>query len=454
MPTFEFEATRQDGTHESGNVVGADLAAAIADLGKRGLQVERINVAKRLNDPIMEVPPVAAPAGPRPEVNAFEARYSGPSAPTSGRERDQVSGTLDAKRPAGPDVSPRSYVATHVVGPVVGRIPLANLGFMFRQFGTMLAAGVPIVQTLDTLAGQAKHPMQRQLTMEMRDLAREGLPVSSALQRYPESITPVMISMIRAGEEGGFLDSAAHQVADYIDRDIELRNLYKRATFYPKIVFAGSFLIILVTNVVLASLGNGARLTTPVSTAVWVVLALTGVGLWLFSRIGLANPGVKYWWDRYSLKVPVLGKTLHQLAMAKFGRAFGALYKAGVPVVKGMTLSADACGNEYLRAQMYPHIRRMEEGSGIFETLQGTGAFSQIVLDMISTGEKTGNMEQMVTKVSEYYEGEAVTRQNALATVSGVAIFLIVAVYFGVVLVQNYQQIYSEPLRQGVEETN
>lgn len=435
MPTFEFTATKPDGSSEVGNVVGPSLEAVLTDLSKRGLQVQNIGLAQRLNDPLHEAPRVERSA----QVSAAPTEVPGVAAiPPTGRPSV--------------DLGPRPYLQTNVLGPVIGKIPLANLGFMFRQFGTMLNAGVPIVQCLETLAGQARHPQQKQLTDEMANLAKEGLPVSQAMQRYPESISPVMISMVRAGEEGGFLDQACHQVADYIDREVELRNLFKRSTFYPKLVFFASFIIVGATNMIISSLGKKGGLDMPVTIGTWLVIGLIFLGFWLFTKIGLADLRIKYWWDKYSLKVPILGKTLHQLAMARFGRALGALYQAGVPITKSLTLSADACGNEFIRAQMYPFFRRTEEGAGIFETLRSTGVFSPIVLDMVSTGERTGNMEQMVTKVSEYYEQEAVTRQNALAAASGVVLLIFIGIYVGYMVINFYVTHYSGQMQESNQE--
>jgi type II secretory pathway component PulF len=474
MPTFEFQAKHPDGTLESGNVIGASLEAALSDLGRRGLSVEKISVVRLMNDPLNQDQTGGSPSQFAPQVPAAVAD----PAPHSVRQGDPVSpppvgapvppqyerpnstagateGLMEGQgvNPQGqrvmPDLGQRSFVQTNVVGPIAAKIPIANLGFMFRQLGTMLNAGVPIVQSLETLAGQAKHPQQKQLTFEMANLAKEGLPISGALQRYPESISPVMISMVRAGEEGGFLDAALHQVADYIDREVELWNLFKRSTFYPKLVFFASFLIIAVTNFIISSLGKQGGLASPISVGTWIMLAIVFGGFWLFTKVGLADMRIKYWWDRYSLKVPILGKTLHELAMARFGRAFGALYKAGVPISKAMPLSADASGNEFLRSQMYPWFRRMEEGGGIFETLQSTGVFSPIVLDMIGTGEKTGNMEQMVTKVAEYYEQEAITRQNALAAASGVFLVVLVGIYIGFMVIKFYTgSMYGGQIQQ------
>jgi len=435
MPTFEYQAIDAGGVAVNGNAIGANLESVLSDLGRRGLTVERINVAKLLNDPLADVVDIP----PRP------------ARPTSAPHAETPRSEVQASPPPGGD---RSFLQTHVVGPVMLRAPLQAVGFFFRQFATMQNAGVPIVQTMDTLAAQARDARMKPMLDDLSARVKAGWSISSGLERFPETVTPVMLSLIRVGEEGGFLADALTMVADYIDREIHLRNMYKRATFYPKLVLAVSFFIIGVTNTILASVAPGSPgLTSPLSLQTWIGLAIAGAGIWLFLRVGLANPQIKQGFDNFTLRIPVLGQTLHQLAMAKFGRAFGAMFKAGVPLNRALPLAANTCGNEYLRVKMMPYLRGVETGAGIHETLARTGAFSPIVLDMIGTGEKTGNMEQMVTKVSEYYEMEAESRQTALAMVTGVVIFLLVAIYVAVMVINFYTgNIQSRIQSSGVNE--
>src|SRR5579862_6493825 len=205
MPTFEYQAIDATGVAVNGNAIGANLESVLTDLGRRGLTVERINVAKMLNDPLADVVDVP-PMQPRSSdsARAEVPRNEGETPPPVGGER--------------------SFIQTHVIGPVMLRVPLQLVGFFFRQFATMQNAGVPIVQSLDTLAGQARDPRMKPLVEELSARVKAGWTVSSGLERYPETITPVMLSLIRVGEEGGFLAEALTMVADYIDREIHLRN--------------------------------------------------------------------------------------------------------------------------------------------------------------------------------------------------------------------------------------
>jgi type II secretory pathway component PulF len=162
------------------------------------------------------------------------------------------------------------------------------------------------------------------------------------------------------------------------------------------------------------------------------------VAAFLFFRVGLANPNVKTNWDQITSKIPYLGTTLRQIAMAKFGRAFAALYRAGVPLQTTLILAANACGNEYLKALIVPAAHRLEEGEGVAETLAGTNAFSPIVLDMVRTGETTGNLDTMLQKTADFYVEEAKIRQQKLGMTVGLFVLIFVCVYIGYIVISFY----------------
>ena len=439
MPTFEYQAKSPNGQIINGVVFGVTLDLAIKDLNSKGMEIVRIGVSTNLNDPLSAV---QAPIPPRQGSVGAASVTQTPTIGASLRETSSFDRNEAAKvqhaftTVVGPSTEQRSYVETSVWGPLVGRVPLKDLAFFFRQLSTMLNAGVPIVQSDTTLATQATNEKFAGILREMVGHINAGRQLSDCMQRYPEVFTPVMLSLVRAGEQAGFLDEALGVVADYIDREMALRNLYRRLTFMPKLEVGASILIVLATNMIIASMGKSGGLWSPLTEPItWVFLGPLIVIVFLFLRVGLANPRVRHNWDIVISRTPYIGTTVRQLSMAKFGRAFGALHRGGVPLSKSLTLSADACGNEYLRTKMYTANGRMEAGMGVTETLRETEAFSPIVIDMVATGETTGNLDQMLTKMSEFYEQEATTRATQTAQVVGVVLFLMVAIYIGYVVI-------------------
>ncbi len=425
MPTFEYSATTADGQVTRGQMFSTSMDQAMADLRKRGLEVQQIGIPGNAADPLQGFSPSAPRyAEPGGENVAAAPEFAPPSVV--------------------PPWEPRSYMASSVWGPLAGKVPLVRLTFFFRQFATMTSAGVPLIQSLQTLSGQAHSEKLTSIILEMRANAEIGRPVSVAMQRYPEVFPPVVMSLVRAGEETGLTDESYNIIADYLDREIVLRNLYKRVTFWPKLELGFSFVIIIVANMIISAVGGTEKLNSPLTTwQTWIWLGPLIVFLFLFVRVGLANARIKFNWDLVIVKIPGFGKILRELAMAKFGRAFGAVYKAGIPVSRALTLAANACGNEYLRARMAPAYKKLEEGYGISETFRETGAFSPIVLDMVHTGETTGNLDQMLNKMADFYEEEAATKAHQVGLVFGVVVFLCVAIYIAMIVINFFMAHYS-----------
>jgi type II secretory pathway component PulF len=431
MPTFEYRAVREDGQRVTGTVLSSTLDQAVLELTGKGLQLEHIGAALLHNDPLASQPPSAPPRQEERPVEVPRAEQMGnpyelPRADERPPEED-------------PLLRERSYVEHSVVGPLVGRVPLSQLLFFFRQLATMLGAGVGITHSLDTLARQSKYPKLKTIIEELRTHVLAGRPISAGLQRYPEVFSPLMLSLVRAGEGGGVLEQSLSQVADYIEQEIELRNLLRRVTIYPKIVIVASIVIILGANAIISSVGGTNFLSSPLTNPVtWIFLGPLIVLLFLFTRLGLQNPRVKFNYDLVLSNLPGFGNVIRQFSMAKFGRGFGALYRGGVPIVQAVKLAADACGNEYLRARIHPAAERLKEGVGITETFRETGAFSPIVLEMTATGEMTGNLDHMLGKMSEFYEGEAQTRAVQFGYIFGVLCLLAVCIYVGYVVITFY----------------
>jgi type II secretory pathway component PulF len=320
-------------------------------------------------------------------------------------------------------------------------VPLHRLHFFFRQLGTLLRAGINPADALDTLSKQSSGKLATVLK-ETRDHVMAGRPMSAGFQRYPEVFTPLMMSMIRVGEQTGTLDEQCRQISEYIERDIELRNLIRRETAMPKITVAASVLIILGANSVIGVLAPGES-GLPAPIAVWTLAVLAGAAAFVFVRFVLPHPTVRRAFDGFLLSLPWFGNMILGFSMAKFGRAFGAMYRAGVPLPQAVELAADACGNEAVRARVRPAGRRLESGQGITETFAATGAFSPIVLDMTRTGETTGNLEEMLTKIAEFYEDEGRTQAQTAAKIFGVAVLLLVGVYVLSIVVTFYTGFYA-----------
>lgn len=387
MPVFQYTVLNAQGQPERGLLQSATMEAALTKLQEDGKTVKELGLA-----------------------------------PGSGE-------LTEAPRPAARETDFVKAVGT-AVGPLVTLVSLADLHFFFRQLASMLSAGINPVQSLETLSRQTGSPRLRAIITEIKPMLLEGHALSEGMARYPEVFTPLMMSLIRAGETGGFLPDACAQLSEYIKEDIDLRNLIRKETAYPKVVIALSIVIVLAVNSILAMMGKDERMSSPLTNpANWLCLAPMIIGIFLFVRIGLRQEDIKKKWQAFLLRLPAFGEMVHGFAMAKFGRAFGALYKGGVPIPKAVELSAEACGNEFLRDKMLTITERLKDGEGITQAFAETGAFSPIVLDMTRTGEVTGNLDFMLRKVAEFYEEEGRLKARQWAMYFGVLVFMCVAVY-------------------------
>ena len=399
MPIFQYVATNAEGQTERGMVPGPTIDAVTRKLQSRGLQVTEVSLAAT-DDPLQE---------------GLAQEYG-----------------------------PRSRIQTDLVAPLASQVSLAHLQFFFRQLAAMMNAGVGVAQCFDTLAKQSQSPKLQQILFETKDIAMRGEPISASFQRYPEVFTPLIMSMVRAGEEGGFLTEQCKRISEYLEREIQLRNIIRAATIYPKVTLVSSIIIILAANWIIDSVGRpGAeKLLSPLtSPATWVILGPILVGVFFYVKVVRRQPHAQYQWDSVMVRLPGLGNVIHGFAMAKFGRSFGALYSSGVPLPRAVKLSADACGNQYVRTHVYPAADELERGGGITDAFARTGAFSPIVLDMTRTGEMTGNIDEMLLKLAEFYEDEGATKAKQFAVIFGVVVLALVGAYVGYVYITNMVRI-------------
>jgi len=348
----------------------------------------------------------------------------------------------------------RGAVAKHFVAPIVGKVSLEVLERFYSQLWSMYRAGVPLVQSLDTLAASQSSGKMRSVIKDLRDFVLEGKKLSQGMEKYFEVFGSLQISLVKVGEKAGALENSFAQIRDYLRREIELRNMIKRYTFYPKVVLGFAILMPILVNVIVSSIASarGSPALPIFSLAekawFWYLVFLAG-GIYAFFRWGLQYASVKYFYDTLLLSLPYIGSTVRMLTMAKFSRAFSALYGGGVPIADAVVLSADACGNEVLRRKIQPAAVWLQEGKGIGASFEKTGAFTAIALDMTYTGERSGNMEAMMNSIAEQYEDEASVRLQKSTQVITLAVYLLVAALVAYIVYQFWGGYLSTVMQAG-----
>ncbi len=298
---------------------------------------------------------------------------------------------------------------------------LNDLLLFSRQMFTLSKAGVPLIQGLKNVAGSTRNATLAQAIERVVEALESGRGLAVGLALSPAVFPPMYVSIIRVGESSGALDKAFQQMADYLELEREFRARMKAALRYPIMVIiamAVAVAIIMVWVVpVFAGFFAAQEAVLPLPTRIimatsefavswwWLILIAVAAGLIAFRRWIRTDSG-RYLWDRTKLRLPAIGNILFQGTMARFARSFAMTYRSGVPLVQGLTLVSKAVENEYVGQAVADMRTGIERGESVSRTAHATGLFTPLVLQMISVGEETGEVDQMLQETAEFYERE------------------------------------------------
>jgi type IV pilus assembly protein PilC len=332
-----------------------------------------------------------------------------------------------------------------------GRVKLKDLSIFCRQFSTMIDAGVSLVRALDVLGEQTQNPKLKRVLKDIQVEVESGQTLSKSMQKYPKIFNNMFIGLIRAGEVGGVLEEALQRLSHFLEKDMELRRKVKAALTYPAIVVVVAVLIVLglctfiVPKFVDLFKDLGVK-ELPLMTQMLVDFSDFLKTKWWLGLIIIAAlwGSVKYAGttklgrrviDRLKLKIPVFGKLGHKICLAKFSRTLSTLLVSGVPILQAMETVAGTVGNEIISEAIMNARARIREGDRINDPLEKSKMFPPMVVHMISIGEESGALDQMLSKIAEFYEGEVEsTLQSLTAAIEPVMIvFLGVCVGFIVI---------------------
>jgi type IV pilus assembly protein PilC len=331
------------------------------------------------------------------------------------------------------------WITRHLIYPIWTGVSLKDMAVFYRQFSAMIGAGVPIYRTLEVLRGQVPAGVLRKALHRISGRVEAGESISGALSEFPYLFPPLQRAMIAAGEETGNLDVMLVRIAEYLERDFNLRNMIKRETLQPKLTLVLSFLLPPLFIAVMH--GVQAYLTAVVLPM--VEIAIAALGFYIAGRFALQSATVAYAYDTIKAFIPYFGKTVRMLAIAKFSRAFAAMYAAGVPIPHGLMTSAEVGGNRYLAAAIGRARTAIQGGASLTDALRGTGVFPDTFLAMVGTGEVTGGLDLTLTKLADFFEDEAAVRLHQSVIALNTLFFLGVAAWVGYEVVTFYEGLYN-----------
>ncbi len=329
-----------------------------------------------------------------------------------------------------------------------------------RQFATMIDAGLPLVQCLDILSNQEPNPVFKAALIDIKQTVEQGATFSDALKRHPKIFDALFVNLVHAGEVGGILDTILNRLAHYIEKNVKLKRQVKGALTYPSAVIVIMFgvMIVLLTFVIPAFENMfaefGAKDALPTLTKM-VIAASNGFISYLpfivvifiagtFAAIQFyRRPKGKRLVHMMILKLPVIGPVMQKITVARFARTMGTLLSSGVPILDAIQIVAKAAGNVVVEEGLLYARDRISEGRNLADPLGEMKVFPGMVVQMVAVGEQTGALDQMLTKIADFYEDETDVAVAALTSLLEPLMMVIVGGLVGTVLVAMYLPIFS-----------
>ena len=339
------------------------------------------------------------------------------------------------------------------------RIKPGDIAYVSRQLATMLAAGVPMVQTFTVLGQGSDNPRMRQLMLGIGTDIEAGTSLSAALAKHPKYFDELYVSLVATGEQSGKLEDLLHRVATYKEKTEELKRKVKKALMYPAAVVAAAVIVtaILMVFVIPKFKGFYADFgaTLPAFTR-WVIAlsdSITHVGwIYLLVFIGIVvglvsgrrrSPNFHRFQDRMLLKIPVIGMIMKKSAIARFARTLSIVQAAGVPMVEGLVTVANSTGNVIYQDAVMRVSHQVSTGQRIARAMDETDVFPGVVTQMIGIGEESGEIDKMASKIAEFYEIEVDTLVDGLSQLLEPMIMVVLGVVVGALVIAMYLPIFN-----------
>jgi len=340
-----------------------------------------------------------------------------------------------------------------------GRVKAKDIALFARQLSTMMTSGVPLVQAFDIIGRGHENKGMQDLLITIKADIEGGSNLSDALGRHPYHFDELFVNLVAAGEHAGILDDILDKVATYKEKTESIKGKIKKAMFYPLAVLAISFIITAILMIFVipefAQLFTGFGAELPAMTRFVVSLSEIFQEFWwlIFGTIIGTVVGIfqakkrskkfNHVMDRVLLKVPVLGPILIKAAIARYARTMATMFAAGVPLVEAMTSVAGAVGNVVYGEAVIKMRDEVATGTQLNVTMQKSGLFPNMVVQMTAIGEEAGSVDSMLGKVADYYEEEVDNAVDSLSSLLEPLIMVILGTLIGGIVIAMYMPIFQ-----------
>ena len=339
------------------------------------------------------------------------------------------------------------------------KITPADISIFSRQMATMMQAGVPLVQSFEIIAQGSENKSLQKMIIAIKVEVEGGMSLAESLKKHPLYFDDLFVNLVEAGEQSGSLETMLDKLATYKEKTEALKAKVKKALFYPVAVMVVAFIVtaILLIFVVpqFEELFDSFGANLPAMTLFviglsefmqawwWAIFGGVAGTVMIISRIKKSSPKVREWFDRMALQAPVLGDITTKSAIARFARTLETMSAAGVPLVEAMASVAGATGNiVYSKATL--RIRdEVATGSQLQSSMRMTGLFPNMVIQMVSIGEEAGSLDDMLSKVADFYETEVDNAVDALTSLLEPLIMAVLGVLVGGLIIAMYLPIFK-----------
>lgn len=326
-----------------------------------------------------------------------------------------------------------------------GRITVSEVALTTRQLATLLRSGITLIDSLQAIVDQIDKENFKSIFAAIKSDVNEGSSLADAMAKHSQVFDELYVSMVRAGEASGALDSVLGRLADFSEAQARLRHKVRSAMLYPAVMLGVGSIIMLVIFVAviprITKIFQQVKADLPIQTEILIFMADVVKGYWyiLFPSIGAAVLLFLRWkksekgrpkWDRFILVAPIFGFVVRLVAIARFSRTLATLLRAGVPVLTALDITKNVLNNSRLAEVVAEAREAIREGESIAAPLRKSGEFPPIVVHMVATGEKSGQLEEMLENVADSYDFQVDQRVSSLTTL--IEPILIVAMGVGV----------------------
>ncbi|MGZ8711147.1 MAG: type II secretion system F family protein, partial [Thermoanaerobaculia bacterium] len=339
-----------------------------------------------------------------------------------------------------------------------GSIKTRDVVIFTRQFSTMINSGLPLVQALTILAEQTDNKALAEVTRKVVFDVESGNTVADALSKHPRAFTNLYVNMVAAGEAGGILDTILLRLATFLEKNDALVRKVKGAMIYPTVIMSVAAICVVVLLIfvipVFAGMFASAGQALPLPTRLvigasgflksywWVIGAVIITGGYMLQKYYASSNG-KLVIDRLMLRMPVLGDVLRKSAVSRFTRTLGTLISSGVSILEGLEITAKTAGNRVIQDAIMQSRSSIAGGDTIAQPLQKSKVFPPMVISMIAVGEQTGGLDEMLSKIADFYDEEVDAAVDALLAAMEPIMIVFLGVVVGGMIIAMYLPIFD-----------